>query len=281
MNREKLLQPPARHPLEEGFTLIELLVVIAIIAILAGMLLPALSRSKQKAQGIQCMNHHRSLMLAWRMYVEDSDDKLPFASVINQPSLKSYAWTSDFMNDDPGNRSNWDPEWDIQKSLLFKYAPDYKIWKCPADRKTVTVQGKKLPRVRSMAMNIYVGGLDFDVGPMAGWRIYRKQSHMIDPGPASTWVFLDMREDAINWGNYYVEMSGWPDKPEQTSYDTDWPGFYHGNACGLSFADGHSEIKRWKDARTMPPLGQLKSVQKTPNNRDVAWMQERTTRREK
>ena len=94
IRRRSPLQSRATRSTPAGFTLIELLVVIAIVAILASMLLPALGRSKQKAQGIQCMTHHRSLMLAWRMYVEDSDGNLPFASVNNQPALKPYAWTS-------------------------------------------------------------------------------------------------------------------------------------------------------------------------------------------
>ena len=63
-----------------GFTLIELLVVIAIIAILAALLLPALTRAKLKAQGVQCMNNHRQLAIAWRMYTEDNNDKLLYAS---------------------------------------------------------------------------------------------------------------------------------------------------------------------------------------------------------
>src|SRR3981189_2253042 len=94
-----------------GFTLIELLVVIAIIAILAGLLLPALARAKMKAIGVQCMNNHRQLAIAWRMYTEDNHDVLLFASgaVVTDTA---GVWVSGNLDFDPGNRSNYDPSID-------------------------------------------------------------------------------------------------------------------------------------------------------------------------
>src|SRR5262249_13791975 len=104
----------SRHS-ARGFTLIELLVVIAIIAILAAMLLPALAKSRLKAQGIQCMANHRQLCLAWRMYSDDSRDRLPFASDDNgkNPAILAATWVTGLLDFDPDNRSNWDPAEDI------------------------------------------------------------------------------------------------------------------------------------------------------------------------
>jgi prepilin-type processing-associated H-X9-DG protein len=103
---------------------------------------------------------------------------------------------------------------------------------------------------------------------------------MVDPGPAKTFVFLDMREDSIDIGNFAPDMRGWPDQPELTGF-YDYPASYHGQAGGFSFADGHAEIHRWRDPRTMPPLqkdGLIPDVLASPNNRDVIWLQEHSTR---
>ena len=123
-------------PGQRGFTLIELVVVIAIIAILAAMLLPALSRAKLKAQGIYCMNNHRSLMLAWRMYVDDNQDQLPYASELRNTTNGTIgAWITGTLDFNPGNRSNWDPDQDITKSPLWPYCgKNLSIWRCPSDR---------------------------------------------------------------------------------------------------------------------------------------------------
>jgi prepilin-type processing-associated H-X9-DG protein len=135
-------------------------------------------------------------------------------------------------------------------------------------------------------MNLWVGGfggtVDLD-GP--GWRVYLTLNDLVDPGPARTFVFLDEREDMINYGNLFVDMTGFPDHPQALQFDVDYPASYHNRACGLSFADGHSEIKPWLDARTCPPIKKgvadwipVQAVP-SPNNPDIAWLQERCTRR--
>src|ERR1051326_4122137 len=136
-----------------GFTLIELLVVIAIIAILAGLLLPALARAKTKAQGIGCMNNLRQMMLGWRLYAEDFNDLL-VASLAVDPAQRRPVWVTGGLDYNAGNRSNWDPDQDLTKSPLHPYfGRNYAIWKCPADKVTVTVSGTKKPRVRSNSMS--------------------------------------------------------------------------------------------------------------------------------
>lgn len=279
-----------------GFTLIELLVVIAIIAILAAMLLPTLARAKQKAQGMQCMSNHRQLCLAWRLYADDNSDRLVYASDDGTKSnpFNQYAWTLSHMDFDPNNRANWDMTIDMVKRPLWNYAKTPGIYKCPADHSTITVNGAIKPRLRTMSMNLYVGGFAATngLGDDGGWpfaqnyTIYSKLSQFGGAAaPADKiFVFLDMREDLINWGNFMIDMTGYaPTQPSLYAFTSDLPGMYHDLACGFSFADGHSEMKRWLDPRTIPPLVDggdptAKSSNLSPNNVDVAWIQDRSTR---
>jgi prepilin-type N-terminal cleavage/methylation domain-containing protein len=268
-----------------GFTLVELLVVIVIIALLAGMLLPALATGKFKAQGLQCLSNHKQLCLAWRMYSDDNQERLLYASELpDKPETSDAAWvtgTLDFSSDP----SNWDPSLTIERSPMFPYCgKNVILWKCPADRSFVTVNGEAKPRVRSMSMNVFLGGWGGTDGywgsPFSDYLIYLKQTELVNPGPAKVFVFLDMREDSIDMGNFGTRMAGWPDSPASYGF-YDLPGYYHHLACGFSLADGHSEIHRWLDPRTTPPLvtgGLINDMFDCPNNGDVAWLQDHATR---
>jgi prepilin-type N-terminal cleavage/methylation domain-containing protein len=271
-----------------GFTLIELLVVIAIIAILAALLLPTLGRGKLKALGVQCMNNHRQLALAWRMYTEDNNDVLLWASgpVSSLSAPNPNVWCTGGLDFSPANRSNWDVGQDIMKSPMWPYCgKNARIWKCPADRSSVLVAGVMMPRVRTMAMNAYLGG--FGTLPISSMPdmdkqiIYLKFSQLSKPGAAKIFVFIDEREDWINYGNFCTIMSGYPDNPGAYVWE-DLPASYHGQAGGLSFADGHSLIHRWRDGRTMPPVGQRTydghTATPSPGNVDIAWLQDCATR---
>jgi len=278
----------ARSQPRAGFTLIELLVVMVIIALLAALLLPALSMAKFRAQGIECMSNHRQLCLAWRMYSDDHRDELLYASEDpTNAATFGYAWITGTLNFNPANQSNWDPSLTVERSPMWIYCGNsLRIWKCPADTSFVVVNGQQKRRVRSMSMNVFLGGWGgnpYYFGTGYGWsnyKMYLRQSQLVYPGPSRIFVFLDMRQDSIDMGNFGTDMSGWPDQPASYGF-YDLPGSYHGRAGGFSFADGHAEIHPWRDNRTMPPLvpeGYVADQFRSPDNPDVAWLQQHATR---
>lgn len=266
-----------------GFTLIELLVVIAIIAILAAMLLPALGKAKLKAQGIQCMNNTRQLMTAWRLYIEENRDELPFAYSVSV--APQYVWVKGILDDvNPTYVDNWNYDTTIRQGAIWPYCGNsVGIFHCPADTSYgLNPQGLRLPR-RSVSMSNWVGGNGdsaangyrgyWGLNTTPPWVVYRKLAQMNMPGPAMTFVILDERQDSINDAYFVTESDGYPNLAQTKIVD--YPASYHNMACGFAFADGHSEIHRWRDARTMPPLGQSLQLNiPSPNNQDIYWMQQ-------
>ena len=266
-----------------AFTLMDLLAVLAVLALFMVLLVPTLARTQLDSRAFQCLNNNRELNRAWREYVADNQERLPYASA-NGVATYSNTWVTGTLDFDPANRSNWDVSADIMKSPLWPYCgTNAGIWKCPKDSSYVTVNGGPKPRVRSFAMNLYLGGYGGTDGgwgpPMSTYRLYLKLTDMNDPTPSRLFVLLDMREDSIDMGSFYTVMSGFPSNPAAYQFG-DLPGAYHDGAAGFSFADGHTELHRWQDRRTAPALGTgvIGDSFVSPNNSDVAWLQDHATR---
>ena len=281
-----------------GFTLIELLVVIAIIAILAALLLPALSRAKEKARAIRCVANMKQLILAFRLYADDNNQ-------LFVPNTYSGAdgWLRGWLDFNGANSDNWNTDtlMDRQRAVLSPYTINVGIYQCPSDWATVDQVGAgKVRRVRSVALSQAVGTWSDGQTPTQGvwldsagvppsnpggkWRVYAKDAHASDPGPAQLWVFLDEHPASINDGAFGFRM---PDTPSATA-SQGWPDFaagFHGDSGSFAFLDGHAELHRWVEPVSRGSRGLSAKVTSRgnlhpgniANNQDILWLARRTS----
>jgi prepilin-type N-terminal cleavage/methylation domain-containing protein/prepilin-type processing-associated H-X9-DG protein len=244
---ERGIAPDRRGVGSRGFTLIELLVVIAIIAILAALLLPALARAKAAGLSAACLSNYKQLQLCWHLYADDNNDRM----VPNHASGSSFSRASVWADKDTwlqGNAFTDLNATNIESGPLFLYNKCVGIYKCPGDKSTVRDQGQ-IPRSRSVSMNVYMNW--DDTGGSYTRYCWHKIGGIGAPGPSRAFVFVDEHENSISQSGFFVSH---PNK--LLIFGTpiwNWltfPATRHNNAATLSFADGHVEKWKWREANT-------------------------------
>ncbi len=267
MNQSHQSGPSCLSNVKRAFTLIELLVVIAIIAILAALLLPSLSRAKEKAQTVACLNHLKQLQVCWTMYATDHQDRLPPNNSVYDintgqpiPGLDlSQTWC-------PGNARADTNTLNIESGHLFPYNRNAGIYRCPSDRAPVEPLGGgtlPLPRTRSFNMSQSINGLGGPNSSLYWIPSYQRTADIKEP--VKIFVFGEVHEGGILDALFGVPMRGSP----WEGMWFDLPAGRHNKGCNFSFADGHAERWSWKVPKIFRTLGQSVGPAEYPDYRRV------------
>jgi len=274
-----------------AFTLVELLVVIATLGVLAMMLLPALAKTGPNTQTFQCLNNLRQIQHGWLVYSADNNDRI--VPTVGQGAAQVNLLPNPYTN--PGNPENQWIYGDVttrsgtdlnllRLGLIFPYAPNVGLFKCPADPKTAYESPYSLPppgatnppTIRSISMNGFmspiVDSIQRSTAPLnQAYRIFRKQSDIAVMGSANCWVMLDESPYSINDGWFVADPS-----PTASTW-IDKPAVYHNNSCGVSFADGHCELHKWRDAGLIAYKGAAGNLPPQTGVGDITWLGQRTS----
>lgn len=250
---------------QAGFTLIELLVVIAVIAILAALLLPALSKARERAQAVICLNNTKQLNVAWQLYAADHSDSLPYNLGMAGSSFRTNLnWVNDVMTWGLDS-DNTNPAAITEAALGPFLSGSTAVYHCPSDNAVSTIQAAAgwSGRLRSYSMNALIG----DAGAFSAkgvnindpnYRQFFKITQIVRP--VEIFVFLDEHPDSIDDG-YFVNKEG--TLPNLGGYGssissayaewTDLPATYHNHSTSFSFADGHASLHRWSGTKILCP----------------------------